>query len=931
MVPQRLLIAWPLRFLIRSIGNKGKFRSAAGISVFIPLYLFNKSNISSGKLHAIKDWGVYPVGSQSVKRCERRAADLWRYKSEKKVTRQIVSQIKAEKEKSVNDRISQKSKVKKRECFRPWNLAFGCFVLPFSCLLFPGLAQAQSTPAGTVIENEATGTYQDPNTGEINQVNSNTVTITVAEVAGITVTAAGFTEADGNSKIEAGDLLYFSYTVTNVGNDPTRFRIPNRATVTGPGTVTGNLQISVDGGQTWVDIAAGSTLAGFTFTADSVDTGSFAPGESIRVRVPVRLNPEATEGDTITVQFGQTPNNAQNVGQTAEPGDVYTVDNPDGVAGETPGVPANGIREASATQTASVGANPLALAAIYKTHAVPVNVGNPADASDDRITYNLALEVLSQTFGGSTGIVPADLAGTSITVNGTAVTRILISDVVPTGTQLTGTRTTPSQWQAVFTKDDPATVNALQAQWYTNPNDAAIGGLANVTRIGFILNGTVATGTLVSGFSFQVVTSRVTTTTTIANLAQVIGSTAGDPNSLVYDESGDRAPNNFNDDGTPGATDSTGKPIINTGIPNPTTDGTDPNNDNTGIGPGGESNTVVVTGPSSGILNGPPGAPGAVGPTGSNDDFVNKSVPIPPGLDPTQPVDPPPVEFTSTVQNTTGNPVTVTLLPTLPANPNDLPAGTVVTIIYGNLSVTYVYNPTTGFTSSQPPITITNLAPNQTANYTVRIDLPSTPQLQGYPVTVTAFIDSNGNGLIDTGEPLDSNINRLYTGFLRMLKETRVLQGTGPDVPAGQETFSTTVKTPSPGNIIEFRFTYTNISTPEGGTGNVTLNARDITITEDGTTYDAVSNKGNNWALDNDNSDGDNNLATGIDTSNIVGSAVDSNGGTITFFSGRPATVQGQDRTGRNVNEDVTKYINRVRNPLAPGQSGTFTFQRQVN
>jgi hypothetical protein len=859
-------------------------------------------------------------------------ARLWRQDCAWGAALHLAGETKKGSKQSVNGKISRKSNIRKKQRFVSWRLAVGCFVLPFSFLLLPALAQAQSTPAGTVIENEATGTYQDPNTGEINEVISNTVTISVAEVAGITVTAAGFTEADGNSKIEPGDLLYFNYTITNVGNDPTKFRIPNQATVTGSGTVSGNLQISVDGGQTWVDIAAGSTLAGFTFTADDVETGSFAPNESIRVRVPVTLNPEAIEGNEIAVQLGQTPNNAQNVAQTAEPGDVYTVDNPDGVAGETAGVPANGIREASATQTATVGANPLALPAIYKTHADPINAGNPADASDDRITYNLALEVLSQTVSGSTGIVPADLAGTPITVNGTSVTRILISDVVPAGTQLTDTRTIPSQWQAIFTKDDPATVNALQAQWSTNPNDAAIGGLANVTRIGFILDGTVPTGTLISGFSFQVVTSRLTTTTTVANLAQVIGSTAGNPDSLVYDESGDRVPNNFNDDGTPGSTDSTGNPIIDPGVPNPGNQGTDPNNNNSGTGPGGEPNIVIVTGPSAGILNGPPGAPGAVGSTDDNDDFVNKSTAIPPGLDPAQPVDPAPVEFTNTVQNTAANPANITLLPTSPANANDLPAGTIVTIIYGNLSATYTYNPTAGFTSSQPPVIITNLATNQTANYSVQIDLPSTAQLRGYPVPIAAFIDSNGNGLLDTGEPANRKIDRVYTGFLQMLKESRVLKGTGPDVPADQETFSTTAKTPSPGNIIEFRFTYTNISTPGGGTGNVTLTARDITITEDGTTYEAVSNpKGNNWALDNDNSDGDNNPITGIDTSNIVGSALDSNGGTITLFSGRPATLQGQDQTGINVNEDVTKYVNIVRNSLAPGQSGTFTFQRRVN
>jgi hypothetical protein len=807
-------------------------------------------------------------------------------------------------------------------------LSFSLF--PLTLFLLPSFVKAQSTPAGTRIQNEATGTYQDPNTGEVREVISNTVTITVAEVAGITVTAAGFIEADGNSNIEAGDLLYFEFLVTNVGNDPTRFNIPDLATITGPGTVSDDLQISIDGGETWVDIAAGSTLPGFTFSDDAVITQSYLPGQAIRVRVPVTINQNAIPSDSITVKLGQTPNNAQNVQQTAEPADVFTVDNSDGAPGETTGIPVNGTREASNTQTASISARPLALATILKTHALPVNVRNPNLPNDDLITYNLALQVESRTPGGSENIVPADLAGTEINLNGNTVTRVLIADGVPAQTQLTGTRTAPSGWQVVFSADDPAAFNALEAQWFTDPNNAAIGGLANVQRIGFIFNGTIAKGTTVSGFSFQVVTSGVTTTTNIYNIAQVIGSTDGDPDSLVFDESGDQSPSNFNDDGTSPPTDSNGNPIINNGIPDPT-GGVDNNNNNSGRGPGGEPNVVPIGAPSSGLQNGPPGNPGTIGPRDDNDDFVNKNTPIPPGLDPNQPIDPGPVGFTNTVQNTSGAPSTVTLLPTPPDNPNDLPAGTQVTITYGGRSVTYTYTPQAGFTATQPPIVIPNLGPNVPTNYNVDIDLPSTEQLRGYPVPITAFIDQDGDGEFDANEPNNRKIDRVYTGFLELLKESRVLQGTGPAVPEGQDVFSTSTKTPASGNILEFRFTYTNISIG-GGPENITLTARNIVINEEGTTFNETTNpSGNNWALDNDNSDRDNNLGTGIDTSHIVGSAVDSTGGQITFFTGRPATTSTPEITGNSVNNDVTRYVNTIPGPIPPGASGTFRFQRRVN
>lgn len=153
-----------------------------------------------------------------------------------------------------------------------------------------------------------------------------------------------------------------------------------------------------------------------------------------------------------------------------------------------------------------------------------------------------------------------------------------------------------------------------------------------------------------------------------------------------------------------------------------------------------------------------------------------------------------------------------------------------------------------------------------------------------------------------------------------MVKESRVLQGTGPALPAGSTdgTFSPTPKKPAPGNIIEYRITYKNISDVQAGTGNVILNANKIVITEDGT------QNGNNWALDNDNNGK-------IDTSNIVTTAKDSGASTIQFFNGNPANNSSADQIGTTANTDVTKYVDSVTGQVAPGVVRTFGFQRLMN
>ncbi|QSJ15623.1 hypothetical protein JYQ62_27950 [Nostoc sp. UHCC 0702] len=829
---------------------------------------------------------------------------------------------------------------------------------------------ADGTTAGQSISNTATATYEDPNSpGTTINSTSNTVVVTVAEVAGITVSASGVEDRNGGT-VGIGDLLIYTYTLTNVGNDPTQFRIPNLATTTGPGTVSGtlpdgtlnNLQYSTDGGKTWQDI-----------TSTEVLTPSVSPGGTVLVRVPVTVQAGANTNDVITVTLGNTPGNAQNQLRTPDGGDVYTVDNSDGsVAGEVAGSPVNGTREASATQQIKVGSTlkNYTLATILKTRSTYSNAGTP-QITDDKLTYDLSVRVESNDPTGQ-GITPAPLVGTSIKVDGAAGTYILVSDAIPAGTDLAVAPTPPAGWQAVYTTDG-ITTDANTANWKTFPLKGA-DTLPGITRVGFINQpssiSSIAPGATVSGFSIQLaIESTATSPLTVANIAQLFGQTPG-TNAPVYDESGDQNPSNY--DGSPGSmtpppgTDSNtpgdGVPdtlpptSVDDGfIDNPTSPetGTDNSNNNSGTGPSGEANIFKLETPvNSAILNGPQNAPDAVGPSGqTNDDFTNKSSLIPAGTLPGTKIDPAAVGFTNTIKNNGTSAGTLTLTPIPPANLKDLPDGTKVTVTYGGQSAVYTYNQGTGtFATASTPITIPNVAAGATINYGVEIDLPTNTSLStdtipdypgdkefGYPVYIKASIDTNADNISDSE---NLTIDRVYTGYLKLVKLSRVLPGTGPAVGTGQDDFESTPatngidpnasvadvpRTPAPGNIIEYQIRYKNISDPQAGSGNVILNADKVVITEDGTTFDDTPAGTNNWALDNDKNGQ-------IDTSNVVGSAKDSGTATIQFYSGNnPANISGIDQTGTTVTTDVTKYVDTVTSKVTPGEQRTFTFRRKVN
>jgi hypothetical protein len=831
-----------------------------------------------------------------------------------------------------------------------------------SMLVSSGLLQlaapvlADGTPAGTNISNTATASYEDPSdpTKPLNTV-SNTVEVKVAEVAGVTVTADTFAILKGTGTApgaEAGDTVNFDFTVTNVGNDPTRLRIPGTATLTGAGSVTkvqyfdttvaGNV-----GG--WNDIPNGSEYI----------SGSKGINGTVKVRVVVAILSGAGANTNVSVTLGKTISpDQQNVVRNADGGDVFTVDNTvtgvvnevygTGVLGDD-GIPENGVREASASQTLTIGATPQAFAAVTKVRGAQNTNGTANILTDDTLSYTLGLKVANQAdVPSGSNKIAADLTATPIFLGSAAQNKVLVSDAVPVGT-VAKTVTIPAAlatagWTAVYTTSAtslPATISgtptaANAATWVAIPTPAN-GGILTVptgaTRVGFINDGEITKGTEIGttsnpGFSIELgfTAAFAASGGTIANIAQVFGSTnigtgttiTPDLTKPVYDESGDSNPNNTNDDGSVPATNPIGNGVAIAADPNP-----DSNNNNTGIGPNGEPNIYQVVPPGqAGILNGTADKPEAVGPTGNNDDFTNTSAPIPATTwvyntttkqyEP-QAIDPASIAFANTFKLdglATAPKKDVSLLPTVPTVASDLTNlqnGTVTTISFGATSKSYRYTGTkwVDFVGgvqllTTTPLVIPQVTPGTKVNYGVEVDLPAgSEQLKGFGVPITTFVDTGTAGL-DAADTQNTTIDRVYTGYLKLEKLARITDAAGGLI---EDFTDKPKKKAAPGQLITYQITYTNISeAAPANSGSIALNAKNINVVEDG--VPSATNQ-NNWA------------AT---TEHKAGSAVDSNNGTILFNNG----------SSNNSSPAVSVYKDTVNGPLTPQQSGTFTFTRIV-
>jgi hypothetical protein len=340
---------------------------------------------------------------------------------------------------------------------RPGCLFLAIAVSGFFSLLIP--AFAVELP---LIENQAIATYEDPeNPADPNNPNdprlisttSNILRISVREVAGLSIFAKGFTDDRGNSitSIAAGDTIYSRFDLQNIGNDSTRFFIPNNSNITGGAIFQG---IQFFDGTTWQNIPAAG------LTSDSIPRNGL-----LSVRVAIAVNNGAT--GNITVSLGKTDlPNLQNQARN-NPGDgadIYTIDNADNAnPEEIEGAPVNGTREAMANQSFTVSSKS---ALLNGSSNNPGAVGPTGTTNDD---FTLKVTPLPSGIKSGDAIDPPPTAILNTIQNSTAVTRDI--KVIP---QPQAGATLPDGTVVTFKKDtnDAGTsFTFINGQFVpTNPN-----------------------------------------------------------------------------------------------------------------------------------------------------------------------------------------------------------------------------------------------------------------------------------------------------------------------------------------------------------------------------------------------------------------------------------------------------------------------------
>jgi hypothetical protein len=204
------------------------------------------------------------------------------------------------------------------------------------------------------------------------------------------------------------------------------------------------------------------------------------------------------------------------------------------------------------------------------------------------------------------------------------------------------------------------------------------------------------------------------------------------------------------------------------------------------------------------VLIGPCGVPGAMGPTGINDDFTNRSVST--GIANLSPrgmtTAPATIVFRNTVQNTgAGDDVFVLNAPTIPD-------GFTVEVSVDSGDNYLILG------RSSPSIAI-QLAYRAAAIVLVRISAPAGLKLlTGFDTVIC---------VTSTATPTAANktVDRLYTGFIRLHRSATFFK------PGGGAAIMT------PGSEIEFAVSYENVSS-FAGVGNSLLTAYNLVISENG-------------------------------------------------------------------------------------------------
>jgi hypothetical protein len=322
-------------------------------------------------------------------------------------------------------------------------LARTAALLALACALCaPAFAQ---TAGGTTISNQASATYSD-GTNSYSTI-SNTVTVTVSLVSGLTITP----DAGSIPTVVAGQTgVIYTFTVTNTGNftDQVRFAAGS-ASVNAPNTIT-RAVIDVDN--------SGTINAGDTDITGGALSANIAQNASVNVLVEVTVSATAATGSSVQVFLGDASTGSPSFDN--QPANTSAAE----VRTES-ALSVNGKREARGDISASVVDDAL-LRLSLNAPAGPVALGSD-------ITYTWQLD----NVGARTV--------TGVTLSGAP--QVYIIAPIPARTVLKSGQTFPV---GTLYTTSPLTTAPLSATWSTT----APVPLSNTTRIAFPVGATLPVG-----------------------------------------------------------------------------------------------------------------------------------------------------------------------------------------------------------------------------------------------------------------------------------------------------------------------------------------------------------------------------------------------------------------------------------------------------
>lgn len=316
------------------------------------------------------------------------------------------------------------------------------------CALFSSVTFAQ-TGGGTQIKNQASATYDDASDPNNHYTTiSNTVTITVANVSGMTITPDG---GSHTTVVTGQQNVPFSFHLTNTGNFDDQFRfLANNASfqVTGGTVVSAFIDADSSGtftsGDTTISDPTNPVLSGIVHQNGAID-------------VVVLVNVTAASGSSVSVVLGDATTGSGFDNQLSD-SSIHEV--------RTVATSVNGLREGRGDITAVVATD----AQLKLTVAYPATATLGSD-----LTYTWSV-----CNPGARAAVSTTLSGAPSGSN----TGIFIIVPVPVGTTLKLTQTFPTG--TLFTTA-PLTTAPTAAAWTTSPS-------SSVTRVAYNLGSSLAAG-----------------------------------------------------------------------------------------------------------------------------------------------------------------------------------------------------------------------------------------------------------------------------------------------------------------------------------------------------------------------------------------------------------------------------------------------------